>query len=319
MTKASWQPTATLSALQQRAQLIAKVRAFFVERGILEVETPLLCHATVTDPHLHSLQASMSQKIFYLQTSPEYCMKRLLAAGSGPIFQICKAFREDEQGAFHNPEFTMLEWYRPGFDHHALMDEVEELLRWVLNCGAAERWSYQQIFLKLLALDPLTASDVELKERADAYGLAQVVGDVQPDRDLFLQWLMSEAIEPHIGQSVPCFVYDFPASQAALARLNPQDARVGERFEVYFKGLELANGFHELADSAEQRRRFEMDLVKRQRLGYPAVPVDEFLLAALQGDFPDSAGVALGLDRLVMLALQEGRLADVMAFVISNS
>jgi lysyl-tRNA synthetase class 2 len=246
-------------------------------------------------------------------------MKRLLAAGSGPIFQICKAFREDEQGAFHNPEFTMLEWYRPGFDHHALMDEVEELLRLVLDCGTAERWSYQEIFLKLLALDPLTASDVALKERADAYGLAQVVGDVQPDRDLYLQWLMSEAIEPHIGQSVPCFVYDFPASQAALARLNSQDSRVGERFEVYFKGLELANGFHELADSEEQRRRFEMDLVKRQRLGYPAVPVDEFLLAALRGDFPDSAGVALGLDRLMMLALHGERLADVMAFVISNS
>jgi lysyl-tRNA synthetase class 2 len=239
-------------------------------------------------------------------------MKRLLAAGSGPIFQICKAFRQGEVGRFHNPEFTMLEWYRPRFDHHDLMNEMDELLQMVLNKPTAERKSYVDVFLEYLQINPHTASMGELANCATANHIS-IAGDVQ-DRDTWLQLLMSEYIELRIGQDRPCFIYDFPATQAALARIQPGNPPVASRFELYFRGIELANGFHELQDAGEQRKRFEDSLSKRKELGLNLLTIDELFLSALEHGLPDCAGVALGIDRLIMLATQSGNIADILSF-----
>jgi lysyl-tRNA synthetase class 2 len=292
---------------------------------VLEVETPLLARATVTDLHLHSIPCrpevaatpGRPDAELYLQTSPEFAMKRLLAAGSGPIYQLAKAFRDGESGRLHNPEFTLLEWYRPGFDHHALMDEVEELLTHVLGTPAAERRSYAELFGHHLGLDPHRASAGELRRAAGEQGI-EVVGMDDDDRDGWLHLLMTHRVEPHLGRERPTFVVDYPATQAALARIHPGDPPVAERFEVYVEGIELANGFHELRDPAEQRRRFEADLAERRRAGLPTVPIDEHLLAALQAGLPDCAGVALGVDRLVMLAVGAGSVEEVLAFPLAR-
>lgn len=321
----NWQPTATIENLKLRARIIQKIRNFFAERGVLEVETPALSAAAVTDPHLQSISAtfieggSQHNKTLYLQTSPEFAMKRLLAAGSGPIYQICKSFRNGEIGRLHNPEFSMLEWYRPGFDHYELMAEMDALLQTVLNTSPAEKLSYAEIFARFLPIDPHTAAIVELQTCAQQHGIETSAGLLQADRDTWLQLLMSHIIEPKLGYQQPVFIYDFPASQAALARIRHDKPPVAERFEVYIKGIELANGFHELADAEEQRRRFEADLIQRRELGYPAVPMDNHLLSALAANFPDCAGVALGVDRLIMLALNVSGIGDVMSFTIHNS
>ena len=309
-----WRPTATLDALRVRAGTLASLRRFFADREVLEVETPILSAAAVTDLHLHSVACRLDlddRRTRYLETSPEYAMKRLLAAGSGPIYQICKVFRDGERGRRHNPEFTMLEWYRPGFDHHRLMDEVDELLQAVLGVAAGERISYGDAFRRYAGIDPHAASDSELRSRVTALGVA---GVAELDRDDLLNLLLSHIVEPRLGAGRPSFLFDYPASQAALARVRPGDPPVAERFEVFVGGLELANGFHELADPAEQRRRFEADLAERRQRGLPEVPVDERLLAALASGLPDCAGVALGVDRLVMLRTGARDIADVIAF-----
>ena len=252
----------------------------------------------------------------YLQTSPEYAMKRLLAAGSGAIYQICKVFRDGERGRRHNPEFTMLEWYRPGFDHHRLMDEVDALLQAVLGAAAAERISYADAFRRHAGIDPHAASDGELRSRVAALGVS---GIAELDRDDLLNLLLTHTVEQRLGVSRPTFLFDYPASQAALARIRPGDPPVAERFEVFIDGVELANGFHELADPDEQRRRFAADLEERRRRGLPEVAVDERLLAALAAGLPDCAGVALGVDRLVMLKAGTRNIADVIAFPIDRA
>ncbi|GEM76606.1 elongation factor P--(R)-beta-lysine ligase [Vibrio sagamiensis] len=315
----TWQPSASISNLRQRAALIASIRQFFTDRQVMEVETPAMSHATVTDIHLQTFQTRFvgpgyadGQPLFFM-TSPEFHMKRLLAAGSGCIYQIGKAFRNEESGRHHNPEFTMLEWYRVGFDHHQLMDEMNELLQAVLRCEAAERMTYQQAFLNVLKVCPLEASMAELKEVADTLGLSDIAAQ-ENDRDTLLQLLFSVGVETCIGQQVPVFVYDFPASQAALAKINQQDPRVAERFEVYFKGIELANGFHELDNPHEQRARFEQDNAKRLEMGLPVQPIDQNLIEALHAGLPDCAGVALGIDRLIMLALGCENIDQVSAF-----
>ncbi|MBV1840603.1 elongation factor P--(R)-beta-lysine ligase [Photobacterium ganghwense] len=316
-----WQPTASLPQLKQRAAILAQIRAFFAARDVLEVDTPAMSQATVTDIHLHTFQTQFVGPGFangqqlYLMTSPEFHMKRLLAAGSGPIYQICKSFRNEESGRYHNPEFTMLEWYRPGFDHHTLMDEMDDLLQMVLQCGAAERMTYQQAFLTVLGVCPLTAEMDALKAVAATLGLADIA-EPEGDRDTLLQLLFSVGVEAKIGQQAPAFVYDFPASQAALAQISPADERVAERFEVYFKGIELANGFHELADGNEQLARFEADNRKRLEMGLAPQPIDLHLVNALRAGFPDCAGVALGIDRLIMLALGQDHIDRVTAFPI---
>lgn len=314
-----WRPTASLKNLRRRAELLACLREFFAERGVLEVETPLMASATVTDLHLASFH--VSDPAYYLQTSPEFAMKRLLASGSGPIYQICKAFRRDEAGRFHNPEFTMLEWYRPGWDHHALMDEMDALLARALSdhpehAPPAERATYAELFKRHLGGDAHGDTPEQLARLAKEQGIDVIASDGM-DRDTWLHLLWSHVVEPKLGRGCPTFVLDFPASQAALARIRPatdQAPAVAERFEVYVEGVELANGFHELADGAEQRRRFEEDLAERQRRGLSTPPMDERLLAALDSGFPDCAGVALGFDRLLMLATGAGHLAEVIAF-----
>ncbi|PSW03453.1 elongation factor P lysine(34) lysyltransferase [Photobacterium rosenbergii] len=317
-----WQPTAPINRLRQRAAILATIRDFFAQREVMEVDTPAMSQATVTDIHLHTFQTTFvgpgyaDGQQLYLMTSPEFHMKRLLAAGSGPIYQICKSFRNEESGRFHNPEFTMLEWYRPGFDHHALMDEMDDLLQPVLKCGQAERMTYQQAFVDVLGVCPLEGSMAELKVAAAGLGLADIA-EPEQDRDTLLQLLFSVGVEPKIGQQTPAFVYDFPASQAALAQINPKDNRVAERFEVYFKGIELANGFHELSDGDEQLSRFEADNRKRLEMGLEPQPIDMHLVAALRAGFPDCAGVALGVDRLIMLSLGVDHIDQVSAFPIS--
>ncbi|EJL6395992.1 elongation factor P--(R)-beta-lysine ligase [Vibrio navarrensis] len=314
-----WQPTASIPQLRQRAALIARIRQFFAQRNVLEVDTPAMSHATVTDVHLHTFQTQFvgpgyaQGSPLFLMTSPEFHMKRLLAAGSGCIYQLGKAFRNEENGRYHNPEFTMLEWYRVGFDHHQLMDEMDDLLQLVLQCGAAERMTYQQAFLTVLGVCPLEGTMAELKSVAARLGLSDIA-EAEEDRDTLLQLLFSIGVEAKIGQQVPAFVYDFPASQAALAKINPNDPRVADRFEVYFKGIELANGFHELDNAQEQLRRFEQDNRKRVEMGLVEQPIDYHLIAALQSGLPECAGVALGVDRLIMLALGCDHIDQVTAF-----
>lgn len=303
----AWQPSASITTLRARAQLIQQIRDFFAARHVLEVETPVLSTAAATDPHLHSLCTRSGEHTYFLQTSPEFFMKRLLAADSGCIFQIGKAFRNEEHGRQHRAEFTMLEWYRVGFDHWQLMDEVDALLQRTLGCGAAQRVSYQQLFLDTLQCDPFTASIDDLAQCAQQHSL----DPLDLDKDGWLNYLMSQCIEPQLGQSQPTFVYDYPASQAALAKIR---GNVAERFEVYVQGMELANGFHELTDAYEQRQRFQQDNTFRAQHNLPVLPMDDDLIAALNHGMPASAGIALGVDRLLMLKLGINDIAAVISF-----
>ncbi len=319
MICSDWQPTATMASLKKRALLISMMRDFFSSRDVMEVETPAMSHATVTDVHLHTFTTRFigpgyaDGRELHFMTSPEFHMKRLLAAGSGSIYQLGRAFRNEESGRHHNPEFTMLEWYRVGFDHHQLMDEVDELLMLLLKTTAAERMSYQEAFITHLQVCPLSASMNELRIAADQLGLSDIA-EKERDRDTLLQLLFSVGVEGKIGQSVPAFVYDFPASQAALAKVNPEDPRVADRFEVYFQGIELANGFHELDNPKEQLARFEKDNEKRLAMGLSPQPIDHHLIAALEAGLPPCAGVALGVDRLIMLSVGASHIDEVVAF-----
>ena len=314
----SWQPSATLDNLRARAKLLADLRHFFAERNVLEVETPVLSYATVTNLHVHSIpaffqmQGSDVKQTYYLQTSPEYAMKRLLAAGSGAIYQISKAFRQGDLGHIHNPEFTMLEWYRPGYDHHQLMDEMDVMLQQVFYFLPAERQTYQTLFEKHLGINPHTATVMTLVDCAKQQGI-DFSGELT-EKDAWLDLLWTHVIEPRVGQTCPLFLYDFPASQAALAKIRTEDHLVASRFEVYYQGIELANGFHELQDAVEQERRFEEDRQLRRTAQLPDIHIDQLFLAALKNGFPDCAGVAVGIDRLIMLALNKKNLADVLSF-----
>jgi lysyl-tRNA synthetase class 2 len=314
---ADWKPSASLPVLRLRANLLARAREFFAERGVLEVETPILGSSTATDPHIESVRASVGGRPYFLQTSPELFMKRLLAAGSGPIYQIGKVFRDGESGSRHNPEFTLLEWYRPGLDHHALMDEVDELLQTLLGCRASERVPYGEVFERWAGIDPHRASAAELCARAEALGV-RAPSSAGWSREDWLHLLIADVVEPRLGTERPTFVYDFPRELRALAKLRAGDPEVAERFEVFFRGLELANGYHELTDSAEQRARFLSDLETRRSLGRAEVPIDERMIAALESGLPPSAGVALGFDRLVMIAAGAASIASVSSFALER-
>ncbi|NRA80876.1 MAG: elongation factor P--(R)-beta-lysine ligase, partial [Pseudoalteromonas sp.] len=236
MSNVLWQPSADIETLRHRAAIIRRIREFFYDRDVMEVETPSLSAASVTDVHLATFSTEFvgpghaGGLPLYLQTSPEFAMKRLLAAGSGAIFQLCKAFRNEEAGSHHNPEFTMLEWYRPGFDEFALMDEMDELMQLVLGVESAERLTYQQAFMNALGVDPLTADVSTLQQLASEQGFADIAAN-ETHRDTLLQLLFCMKVEPTIGQEKPCFVYHFPASQAALAQICQHDERVAGRFE----------------------------------------------------------------------------------------
>ncbi|AWX14325.1 elongation factor P lysine(34) lysyltransferase [Mergibacter septicus] len=318
----NWKSTSTINNLLKRAKIIAAIRHFFTERGLLEVETPILSHYSVTDIHLSTFNTqfiapfSGQSEQLHLITSPEYHMKRLLAEGSGPIFQICKVFRNEEAGKHHNPEFTMLEWYRPYFDMYRLIDEVDDLLQFILDCPPAESLSYQFAFQEYVGVDPLSATTAELATLAKKHGLQNAE---QEERDTLLQFLFSEIVEANIGKDRPTAIYHFPAAQAALAQISSEDHRVAERFEFYYKGLELANGFHELTDAQEQKIRFEQDNRQREKLGLPTQQLDHNFLAALEAGIPASSGVALGIDRLLMLAIGTDNIADVISFTIKTA
>lgn len=312
-----WKPSGSIQALKQRADIMAKIRAFFNARDYFEVETPVMATYGVTDVYLEVIHARCSGKTYALQTSPEYHMKRLLAAGSGPIFQLARAFRDDEQGRWHNPEFTMLEWYRPGFDHDKLLEEVGEFLQVILDCDPLVVISYQEAFLKACQLDPLDTSCTELKSCLQRFDLGEVLADDESDLDQYLFLLMSHVVEPYLAQHHgPVGVVDFPASQAALACVNNG---VAERFEVYYAGVELANGFHELTDASIQAARFEKDLQTRRARGLAIPEPDVYLLNALKHGLPASSGVALGVDRLIALALGHASIQETMAFDISRA
>ena len=318
---AAWRPTASLGALQRRAAMLAAAREFFSERGVLEVETPIVSAAAVSDPQIESLVTEVAgMGRFHLNTSPEYAMKRLLAAGSGDIYQVCKVFRDGERGRWHNPEFTLIEWYRLGFDDAALMTEVETLIGRLLapyrQLEPAEHLSYSAALQRHAGVDAHRSSDAELSDSAARHG---IVCQAELDRDAKLDLLMGLVVGPRLGVERPCFICDYPASQAALARLKPGLPAVAARFELYLDGIELANGFHELANAVEQRARFNQDLDLRRARRQVTPPLDEHLLAALAEGMPDCAGVALGFDRLVAIALGAPRLADTMAFTIDNA
>lgn len=286
----------------------------------MEVDTPLLCRAASTDPYLESFTTRYQGpgepegKNYFLPTSPEFAMKRLLAAGSGAIYQICKSFRNGESGRHHNPEFTMLEWYRPGYDHHMLMDEVEALVIQSLGQREIERLSYRELFLRHVSLDPFSISIDEAKLCLKESGVA--ITGFDGNLDDWLSLIITHLIEPQLSAT---FVYDFPASQAMLAKVCGGAPPVAERFELYVDGMELANGFHELTDAAEQKSRFEQDVLQRVQLKLPEMPIDGALLGALQYGLPKCAGVALGIDRLLMLAAKASSIEEVIAFPISVS
>ncbi|MBD3897718.1 EF-P lysine aminoacylase GenX [Halomonas sp. ML-15] len=318
--EAEWRPTAEITTLHARARLIAKLRAFFAERGVLEVETPVLGHGGSSDVHLASLACQATtpegRETLWLQTSPEFHMKRLLAAGSGPIFQLARSFRDGEVGRRHNIEFTMLEWYRPGMAFAALIGECDALIRHLLpqDPGPLRQRRYRELFGEHLGIDPFTEPLADLQCLAGTQGALDMADS---PRDDCLDLLMSLVIEPTLGRDGVDVVVDYPASQAALARRrrDPQDGEwVAARFEIYLAGLELANGYDELTDADEQRARFGADNAQRRALGRPEVDIDERLLAALAAGMPPACGVALGLDRLLQLALGKQSVAEVMAF-----
>ena len=308
----NWRPSASLAVMRARARINRQIRAFFEARGCLEVDTPLLSRSTNTDVNITSIEASNLGQKLYLQTSPEFAMKRLLASGIGSIYQICHAFRGGEQGCRHNPEFTLLEWYRIGFDYQRLMDEVELLINDL--SGAANQYkriSYRQLMLDHtgIAIDAIELPRLRETVARLVPGTNSSKFSIHQCLDLLLGLVIAPALEGYV------FVFDYPASQAALARLHAGDATVAERFELFYNGLELANGFSELCDSSMQRRRFENDNKQRAAAGLAQYPVDELLLAALDSGLPECAGVAIGLDRLLMVLLDQQPIDRVLSFV----
>lgn len=312
MTEISWRPTCSIETLKKRAELMARIREFFSKRGYLEVETPYMGRFGVTDIHLSNIRASFRKQDYFLQTSPEYHMKRLLAAGSGPIFQIARVFRDDEFGRWHNPEFSLLEWYQLGVDHWYIIDEIQQLFLGLCDCSSFKKLSYQQAFMEACGINPFECGVKELHEVTCGYELGDVLSRDE-SKDQFLHLLMAFVVEPYLANHYvePVVVHDFPASQASLAKVEGQ---VAKRFEIYWQGVELANGFYELTDEHAQRKRFEEDLVLRQSLGLCEMSMDEQLLASMQHGLPACSGVALGLDRLFAIILQKSSIEQVISF-----
>ncbi|MBF0141869.1 MAG: EF-P lysine aminoacylase GenX [Magnetococcales bacterium] len=308
--RADWRPSADLATLAARAELLARVRVFFRDRGVMEVETPLLSPGTAPEPNLEPIACCGGR---HLVTSPERHMKRLLAAGSGPIYQVAKAFREDEAGRRHNPEFTLLEWYRPGWSMTALMGEVADLVRMAVEWSGPPREStWSGVFRRLLGVDPLADSIAELERAAREAGVGLPAG---LDREGICDLLLSEVIEPALGtEGGALFLTGFPASRAAMAEIDPGPPPVARRFELYVGGMELANGYQEEGDARCLAERFQAVNDAREQTGRRRLPTDPRFLAAMEAGLPPCAGVALGLDRLLMLRLGRPDLREVLAF-----
>ena len=312
-----WRPTGEAEALRARAGLLATIRAFFDERGVLEVDTPLLSQFGVTDPNIELFTVSSNNEKRFLQSSPEYAMKRLLATGIGDIYQLGKAFRRGESGSRHNPEFTMLEWYRAEMSHHELIREVAELVARVLPVSTWQVWSYAALFAELLNVDVFTASKEILASKVEQEGISI---DASLSRLDYLDLLMTHSIEPRIADWGLVFVIDFLPEQSALARLITRgENTVAGRFEAYYGGLELANGYWEEAQADVLSARFTDDNAKRSLRGQELISPDTRLLSAMEAGFPDCSGVALGFDRLLMLMLERSSIAEVIPFAWDRS
>jgi lysyl-tRNA synthetase class 2 len=315
-----WRPTAAIETLRLRAQLLARARDYFAASGTLEVETPALVRAAVTDVHLESLRvvddAAGGATVGFLQTSPEYAMKRLLCAGAPDIYQVCRVFRAGERGGRHNPEFTMIEWYRLGIDHHALMRDVERLVHSLLQphraFGPSEFVTYSEAFQRALGIDPLRAPLAGIIAALHRRGVAlpeSMRNDA--DRDDVLDLAMGTVVAASLPTDRLTFLHDFPASQAALAQVHGE---VAARFEAFWGSLELANGFHELGAAPEQQARFRADIARRRSNRQPDRTADERFITALAHGLPACSGVALGFDRLVMVAARAASIDEVVAF-----
>lgn len=320
-SNSDWKPSASLQTLKIRARLLEHTRSFFSGRKVLEVETPVITSSGSTETHLDqfSVSSEVAQNGYRLVTSPELAMKRMLAAGYGDIFQIGKVFRAGEKGSRHQPEFTMLEWYRTGFDMTDLMREVEQLFYTLLPSelpNPSQAITYAQAFDHYVSLDPFSSGIEVLKSRFEQYAgfKAPVLDNVQDYLDL----IMSHVIEPQFDTGRLTFVTHYPAEQASLARISAEDPRVAERFEVFAGGMELANGFHELADADEQKARMLAENRTRVEMGKPGIKPDQHFLAALEAGLPDCSGVAVGFDRLVMLATGKQTIQEVLSFTFDN-
>jgi lysyl-tRNA synthetase class 2 len=321
-----WQPACSLELLRARAGLLQTIRHFFAERDVLEVETPLLCHGSGTDPQLSFFTAEFSfppkQQTLFLQTSPEFAMKRLLAAGSGSIFQICKAFRNGESGRYHNPEFTLLEWYRVGFTLGDLMDEITDLLKLVLkgkSClDIAQRFTYQDVFARYTGLNAVAFDYSAYCAYAENSRLPDAKTLCGQDHALWLDFLFSHQVQPHLGRNALCLVYGYPVCQSSLARINPHNAFITDRVEIFINGVELGNGYYELTDADEQEKRFDRELKVRQQANQIAAK-DQHLISALKAGLPDCAGMAIGLDRLLMILSSSASISDVLAFPMDRA
>lgn len=325
MSNKDWQPTADLATLKRRAQLLADVRLFFAERNVLEVDTPILSSAAPTAPYLDSFEAMFKSlsgepvQNYYLQTSPEFAMKRLLAAGYGSMYQLAKVFRNGESGKHHSPEFTMLEWYRTELNFEQLMDEVDALVQFVAKTPKALRFNYRSVFSRFLGIDVFRASDDDIKQLA-ALEIEGVDNNWQLSRDDWLELLMSHVIEPKLAKLHPiAFIYDFPASQSQLAKVTTDLSgnQVAKRFELYMGGMELANGYDELLDADELRQRFELDNQQRALQNKPIMPIDENLLSAMEAGLPQCTGVALGIDRLMLYVTEQTDICSVQSLSVS--
>lgn len=309
----NWRPSASRNAIEARARLLSRIRRFFEERNVLEVETPLMTTAGNSDPNIQSISTDSLRKQ-YLRTSAEYAMKRLLASGHRNIYELGRVFRAGEQGQHHHPEFTMLEWYRSGMDYLDLASEVLDLIRF---CGQGQfddwdelRVSYRELMAEHTGLDPFNCSETDLSTLAAERGIMTGPLDLQEWLDL----LIAEVVQPDLPGETLTIVYDFPPEQAALARIRPDDPPVAERFEVYLGQMELANGYQELTDANEQLRRFEKENRLREIRGEEVAPIDMNLVVALRHGLPECSGVALGVDRLLMSILKLDRIDTVLSF-----
>jgi lysyl-tRNA synthetase class 2 len=314
----SWQPSAHLNIIRNRAKLLQDIRAFMDVRGVIEVDTPILSHYAISDPYIQSLTTSYAAEknsTLYLHTSPEFCMKRLLAAGSGAIYQFAHVFRNEESGRQHNTEFTMLEWYRPEFDYHQLMNEVNELLVHI-GLKKADKLTYAELFQRVVQLNPHTVDINQLQ------ALCQQAGwdTVTDDRHALLDFVFSEiVIKQRKNNSTPLIVYDYPECMSALSTLKAGNPVVSERFELFINGMEIANGFNELTDADEQLQRFENDLGARKKKGLTTPPVDKNFIDALKSGLPECAGVAMGIERLLMVLFEIDKINEVTTFSLERN
>lgn len=331
MPERHWQTKASNTVLLERALMLKNIRAFFDGRSVIEVETPLMSHYATTDPHLDSLQSRFREQICYLNTSPEYAMKRLLVSLQKPIYQLCKAFRDDELGSHHNPEFTLLEWYRPGFDMSQLMAEMSELIRYLCDfsqCFSMNKpdftfISYQQAFEKTTGINPHDTSSKECYQVAmsNKIEIPQGLGVAAGELNDWLDWLLTQWVLPTFSKHDFTFLYDYPAAQCALAKVedNAQQIPVARRFELFFGEMELANGFDELTDAQEQSQRFQAENKRRKLSGKKVISIDKNFIDALAYGLPECSGVALGVDRLLMALTRSTKIEQVLSFSWDNA